>query len=262
MSVIDAFHYNGERDILRIHLNVLDRYVDKFIILEAKHTFSGKPKPLYFFRDQRYFKPWWHKIEYFVVDEDYTDEEITLANNSPNTVGAVHWKTEFLQKESLKKALFAAKLRDGDVVYIGDVDEIWQYAPMYLPAKLKLRVYTYYLDNRSNEDFWGTYVAPWGYIKDKVLNHERSRRDILTVDPFGWHFTSMGGADEVRRKLRDSYTEDSYDKAHIRDNMEIYLQQNLDILGRPFTYTQDPSEWPEYLTKNKERYQHLLCPKS
>lgn len=260
MSVIDTFHYNGERDVLRIHLNVLDRYVDRFIIVECKHTFSGNKKPLYFFRDQRYFKPWWHKIEYYVVDEDYTDEEIDLANSSPNTFGAEHWKREFLQKESMKKALIAAKLRDTDVVFVGDVDEIWEPVSLFLPAKLGLRVYTYYLDNRSSEEFWGTYVAPWGYMKNKVLNHERSRKDIRTDHVYGWHFTSMGGADEVRRKLADSYTEDSYNKPHVRDNMEIYLRDKLDILGRPFTYTQDTSEWPQYLKDNKDKYKHLLCP--
>lgn len=260
MSVIDTFFYNGEREVLRIHLNVLDRYVDKFIICEAKHTFSGNPKPLYFFRDQRYFQPWWHKIHYYVIKEDYTDDEIELANTSPNTWGAVHWKYEFLQKESMKKAMWEAKLHDDDVVFVGDVDEIWQDAELLLPAKLRLRVYTYYLDNRSSEYFWGTYVAPWGYIKDKVLNHERSRKDIRTAECYGWHFTSMGGADEVRRKLRDSYTEDSYNKPHVRDNMEIYLRDNLDILGRPFTFHTDQSEWPDYLKKNKERYKHLLKP--
>ena len=88
----DIFTFNGEREILKLHLNIMDDYVDKFIIVEANKTFTGKSKPLYFFRDQRYFKPWWKKIEYYVVN-NWDDPHIwEMALQSPNTKGAAHLK--------------------------------------------------------------------------------------------------------------------------------------------------------------------------
>lgn len=256
--IIDCFTYNGERDILKLRLSILGPHVDKFIICEAKSTFTKHPKPLYFFRDNRFFKKWWKQIEYFIIDDDYTPEEELLARESPNTQGASHWRWEFLQKERIQKALKDVGIQDNDLVYIGDVDEIWEpYAGPY-PAKLKLKVYAYYLDNRSSEEFWGTYVAPYSYFKNKTLNHERSRIDISTPRFHGFHFTSMGGLKELQRKLNDSYTTETYNTYAVQENLSERLQKGIDYLGRDFTFKRDESEWPDFLKSNRSLYKHLL----
>ena len=260
MEIISAFTYNGERDVLRIHLSATP-WVDKYIICESKTTFTRKPKELYFFRDQRYFKQWWPKIDYYVINDNYSDEEVRIAEQSPNTQGADHWKWEFLQKERIKKGLVSCGVQDDDQVYIGDVDEIpEQVSRGNSPMKLKLRVYAYYLNNRSNEEFWGTYVAPYRYIKDKILNHERSRTDIRNTEYKGWHFTSQGGLKEVQRKLDSSYTAESYNTPEVQQLLKERHEKGIDYLGRPFTFIQDDSEWPEYLKQNKRLFKQLLLP--
>lgn len=255
MAIYDVFTYNGERDILNLHLNILENKVDKFIICEAKTTFSGKKKPLYFMDHEQYFKRFWKKIEYFVIDEDYTYEEIKLAENSPNTQGAAHWKREFLQKESVHKAIRGCQ--EDDILYIGDVDEIWEPIEVTTPQKLKLRVYAYYLDNRSNEEFWGTLATRYKDIKNEVLNHVRTDTSLRTPTYHGWHFTSMGGVEEVRRKLNDSYTKESYNRGEVQVQLKGRVEAGTDYLGREFTFKLDESEWPQYLKENKIRYQSL-----
>lgn len=255
--VYDVVTYNGERELLDLRLNILDSKVDKFIIVEAKTTFSGHKKPLYFSIHEKFFKPWWHKIDYHIIDEDYTPEEIELATYSPNTQGADHWKNEFLQKESIKKAL--VHLQDDDIVYIGDVDEIWE-GQYEHTEKLLLRVYAYYLNNHSDEIFWGTLVARWGDIKDKCLNHTRSDVSLRGTELSGWHFTSMGGEKEVRRKLNDSYTQQSYNTDEVQKLLSKRLNKGEDYLGRYFKFEHDESEWPQFLKRNKYKYKHLLKP--
>jgi hypothetical protein len=259
--VVDVFTFNGEYDLLEIRLNILNEYVDQFIIVEAPTTFSGWPKPLYYEKEKERFSKWHHKIKYHIISEDYTFDETRQAEESPNTKGASHWKHEFLQKESIKKALI--QLDDNDIVYIGDVDEIWQ-PPLYEtltsvtePYKLRLRVYSYYLNNRSSENFHGTIVSPWGVIKDKCLNHVRSTEHIKSPDYWGWHFTSMGGPAAVRQKLMDSYTPESYWTPQVAANLEKNVTESKDFLGRPFTYHIDESEWPGYLKTNKQKWIHL-----
>lgn len=256
--VIDCFTYNGEADILEIRLNCLDSMVDEFIICESPITFSGMSKPLYFEEQKERFAKWLHKIKYFIIDEN--DEELwEMARNSPNTVGAEHWKREFVQKESIKKAL--THLKDDDIVFIGDVDEIWDSTSIYdLPMKLKLRVYTYYLNNSSSEEFWGTIVTPYNLIKNTCLNHLRINpllydRRMDNQIYCGWHFTSL--ADGLNRKLEDSYTPDSYASPQVMEHLEKNIKNNKDFLGRDFTYTLDESHWPQYLKDNKEKYIHL-----
>ncbi len=254
--VIDCFTYNGEKDILEIRLNMLYPLVDKFIICEAKTTFSGNPKPLYFSQHEKYFPKFWNKIQYHVIDENYSAEEYAQAAASPNTKGAAHWQREFLQKESIHKALKGTE--DDDVVYLGDVDEIWEPYDVTDPAKLKLRVYAYWLNNRSSEEFWGPVVGRYGDIKNSVLNHLRSDTSIRTNEYYGWHFSSMGGIKEVRRKLNDSYTDESYNTADVQKQLADRVTQGIDYLGRPFSFKRDETDWPVYLRNSKKRYEKYL----
>lgn len=261
MKTYDVFTYNGEFQILKLHLSILDQYVDKFIIVEANKTFTGHDKQLYFFRDQRFFKPWWRKIEYYIVDEWDDPELWALANNSPNTTGASHWKREFYNKESIQKALIKFKVQDNDVVMIGDVDEIIDPTAEYeseSPIKAKLRVYSGYLNNLSNEEFWGTLIAQYKDIKGQCLNHMRSDKSLYSKgDYLGWHFTNMGGIEEVRRKLNDSYTPETYNTFAVQQALPDRIRNAKDYLGRDFTFTLDEKEWPGYLRVNRAKYEDL-----
>lgn len=260
--VIDTFTYNGETQILKLHLGVLNDYVDKFIIVEANKTFTGFDKPLYFFRDQRYFKPWWKKIEYYVVN-DWDDPNLwEQAIQSPNTKGASHWKREFYIKESIHKALKHANVQDDDTLFIGDVDEIIDPLANYesdTPIKAKLRVYAYYLNNRSTEPFYGTLATKYKDIKDSCLNHVRSDVSLNSKGDayLGWHFTSMGGVEEVRRKLNDSYTPESYNTFDVQQQLPERIKQGKDYLGRNFDFSLDEDSWPQYLKDNKEKFIYL-----
>lgn len=260
--IYDAFTYNGETAILKLHLSVLDKYVDKFVIVEANKTFTGADKPLYFFRDQRFFKQWWKKIEYYVVD-DWDDPVLwETAINSPNTTGASHWKREFYIKEHIQKALIRVAPQQDDLIMIGDVDEIIDPTAVYEsdePFKAKLRVYAYYLNNLSDERFWGTLVAEYRHIEGKILNHLRSEKGFYSMgDPLGWHFTSMGGVEEVRKKLNDSYTPESYNTYEVQQLLPQRIRDGTDYLGRPFHFKLDEADWPQYLKTNKAAFKHLI----
>ena len=259
--IYDVFTYNGEKDILKLHLGVLGDYVDRFIIIEANKTFTGEEKPFYFFRDERFFKPWWDKIDYFSMTE-WDDPKIwEMAIKSPNTQGADHWKREFYIKESIQKAMKAYGIQDDDTVFIGDVDEIVDPRALYesdTPFKALLRVYSYHLNNRSNEAFWGTLVGQYKDIKDKCLNELRSDKSLYSEgDPLGWHFTSVGGLDEMRRKLNNSYTNETYNTMAVQENLAENIKENRDWLGRPFKYKLDESEWPQYLKDRRTNFKHL-----
>jgi len=189
--IYDVFTYNGEKDILDIRLNVLYPFVDKFVIIEFDETFSGKPKPKHLLKDttEKWAK-FFDKIEYVHITKlEYLRYEI-LADESPNVPknGPKHWRQEFCQKESIKNCLL--DLNDNDIVFIGDVDEIWDpNIDIVGPHKLKLEVYSYYLNNKSSEIFYGPIVAQYKNIRDKCLNHVRTTDLPKTDTNFGWHFT-------------------------------------------------------------------------
>ena len=48
MKIFDSFMFYDEDMILDFRLNCLNRYVDKFVIVESRFTHSGKKKELNF----------------------------------------------------------------------------------------------------------------------------------------------------------------------------------------------------------------------
>jgi beta-1,4-mannosyl-glycoprotein beta-1,4-N-acetylglucosaminyltransferase len=125
MKIYDCFYFFDELDLLEIRLNILDNYVDQFVLVEAKETFNGKPKPLFYEQNKDRYTKWNHKIKHYVV-EDFPNNRIILekALASPNTGNKEHWWVrEFYQKESLINAL--TDCSDDDLIFISDVDEIW-----------------------------------------------------------------------------------------------------------------------------------------
>lgn len=254
--VIDVVTYNGEKELFDLRYNMLKECVDEFIVIEANKTFSGTDKP-YLFE----LLPVRPKVTYFKTDEGLWEKYRRLAESSPQTRGAKHWVMEFMQKEAIKDAL--THLKDEDTVLTGDVDEIWDDVVLRMnimwPTKLKLLVYTYWLNNRSNEQFWGSIIAKYKDIKNSNLNHLRTTA-VRTGTEWGWHFTSMGGAQKVREKLLDSYTQETYASDEILRNLAYNMDNDKDFLGRDFTYKVDESEWPQYLKDHRNEYQNLCKP--
>ena len=261
--IIDIFSYAGEADILELRLNILDPYVDQFIICESPLTFSGTLKPLHYIEHQARFAKWKDKIKYFILDGNWEPEELMQADSSPNTqcpslIEHARWMEEFLQKEALKKAM--THLKDDDICFIGDVDEIWD--PLLVKVessnviKLKLRVYSYYLNMRSNEQFWGPIRVKYGDMKGECLNHLRNNGPNNSDLYWGWHFTSQGGLEAVKKKLDDQYNESIFNGESARMLPERFGK--VDYIGRNFKFDIDESEWPQFLKDNREKYKHLL----
>jgi len=48
MKLYDCFQFFDEEMLLDLRLNIMDKYVDKFIITEATYMHNGKPKKLNF----------------------------------------------------------------------------------------------------------------------------------------------------------------------------------------------------------------------
>lgn len=245
--IFDCFTFFNELDLLEIRLNILDKYVDYFVLCESPQTFSGNSKPLYYKENKKRFKKWNHKIIHHVADRYYTDDA---------------FKRAFVQKESLMDAL--THLKDDDIVYFGDLDEIWK--PQEVDDKvykLKQLNYSYYLNNRSSEQWIGTIVGKWSNIRKEGFNYNRANPSHFKEDG-GWHFTNMGGPMQIRRKLTayDHQENNTFlNKRVIADrikNNEDYVGRSLDWQGKPFTMWIEDISLPEYLLSNKSKYKKLF----
>ena len=242
--IIDLFYYNGEEEVLEARLNILAPYVDKFIICEAKETFSGVPKDLSF----KPLKFAQFNIEYFIMEE-YAGLRLE-ALKSPNTGSGEHyWVREFIQKESARYALKDCK--DDDIICISDVDEIWNPKTIYgalvdKVLKPKQLPYLYYFNQRTDEDWmgWtGTVVCRYKHIKDGLINHLRtdSMTEYEVIENGGWHFNAIAG----KQKKVDAFKHPVYYDDGVWKNREVNMRK-------------DESQLPEWILNNKEKWTNLF----
>ena len=278
--VYDCFSVFNELDLLEIRLNVLWDVVDKFVFTEATLTHTGKPKPLHYEENKARFAKYAEKIIHIVVDDFpeppdyYTPQQVT-------------WMREDWQRNAVKRALKGLAQPD-DLIMISDVDEIP--SP---DAVLKCRgndgvtvfeqvLTNYYLNFVSfTTPVWNgtkaakykvfsdcaTYAAmkPSKYV-DEVTNRGATASRLRHVRPnhrlkkAGWHFSYLGGAKEIVRKIGSIAVEYSNANNTSEQWVADVIEKGLDInnCGRRFFIVPFDERFPQYLLDNREKYKHLI----
>ena len=72
MAIYDCFQYFNEDHVVDLRLNILDKYVDYFVISESTKTHQGKNKKINF--DIKNFSRFKDKIKFLIAD--YKDDII------------------------------------------------------------------------------------------------------------------------------------------------------------------------------------------
>ncbi len=240
--IYDCFCIFNELDLLEIRFNILDEHVDYFVLGQSTETFSGKEKPLYFDINDKRWAKWKDKI---------------IEVNPPKLPTSSSFERAGFQKDYLRTAL--ADCKDDDIIYFGDVDEIW--TPQTEEGNLKQLNYSYYLNNRSSEEWIGTIVSKYKNLRD--LNALRADHSNVLEDG-GWHFTNMGGVEQILKKLA-SYDHIEFDTEDVRSKVaermergEDYVGRGRDWQGNPFRMCWDERHLPQYLLDNKQTWIKLF----
>ena len=106
MKIFDCFSYLDEDLLLELRLNILDEYVDYFVIVEGNKTWQNNLKKLRF--DIKKFEKYKKKIIYIPVTD-------MPGGDNP-------WIRENFQRNCISKGLVNAT--KDDLVIISDLDEI------------------------------------------------------------------------------------------------------------------------------------------
>mgnify|MGYP001995249158 CR=1 FL=1 len=119
MRVFDCTTYYEEDLMMDLRFNVLNDYVDKFIVSEATFSHSGNQKKIKF--NPNNFKKFKDKIIHIVVEEDPIDkikkETTDIGVKRMNSIKRIEF-----QRNQISRALKDAN--DGDYVIYSDNDEI------------------------------------------------------------------------------------------------------------------------------------------
>ncbi len=297
MRLFDTFLFFNELDLLEIRLNVLGPYVDYFVVTEATVTFAGKPKPLYYYENRERYKAFSQKIIYNRIDftpndftgftppnEYFTDRMRSYGHKSggvPLNKLSRDFQREVYQRDSIINGLIGVA-KDDDLIIVSDLDEIpntehlvgaeSKFGPGLL-YNFCMRWFMYYLNVQCNDDWFGTRVCRFDYLKGKSVDlmryHLESRIEQPgpIVENGGWHFSFLGGQDRVREKL-NAYSYQGRRSRYLlkildflmRDRIEKKIARNEDIFnkGRRFTTVEMDSRFPRFILENLDRYSMYL----
>lgn len=213
--IVDCFTFFDEFDLLELRLRILEDVVDRFVLCEAPFTFRGDPKPLHFAAaPPDRFARWRDRIT-------------ALAYPGPPNENP--WQNEWGQRDFLAAALGGCA--DDDLILIGDCDEIPDPRLVtHRPRDGGILVHRMMLAqgyvNRVNAGgarVWsGTRtlahasLARWGTLSNV---RKATGAGIEALDG-GWHFTSLGGAEAMERKMR-AYSHVELDVPYFRDRRRL-----------------------------------------
>ena len=226
MKIVDCFMYYDEDNLLDLRLNILNKYVDKFIIVESKFTHSGNLKNKNF--DIENFKEFKNKIDYYFIENEPLNlkkidknDTLEVKNNKRIFNGLLR---DNFQRENLNQGI--KKLNDEDFIMISDLDEIPNLENISLKnLKKKILVFEqkmfYYKLNLlyPRLKWFGSkicqkkiLVSPqWlRNIKAKkypifrldILFNEKKFNDIKLIKKGGWHFTNLKSPEEIHHKYK------------------------------------------------------------
>ena len=189
MAIYDGFIFFNELDLLEIRLRELDTVVDRFVLVEAPVTFSGRPKPLHYADHIDQFAPWRDRITHVVVDD--------------MPAGPDPWRRECHQRNAIVRGLGAAAPDDG--VIISDCDEIPSAdAVRRWPGDGRMfdQMFSYYWINCVGGGWTGSRIVPMRELQRAGGPHAVRHTVFPGLPHGGWHFSYAGDPDGSSRRSR------------------------------------------------------------
>lgn len=267
----------NELDMLELRLNILNDYVDQFVLVEAKVGFTGTPKPLYFEENKNKFEKFLPKIKHIIIDSAPSLEEFEwYQKNSEEPV-----RYEFHQRNSIVNAV--ANEPDDSIIFVSDLDEIWDPLKIipFLPNMDGTKIYK--PQSKICYFYFNLVASPYDWVQPIFLKHSLLKEltanglkltqdlirnnfnkinldKVVILENSGWHFSFSA---DVFYKMKNS----GHTKLNKPPyNTKEYLDTCIKTKKNPFhgfpMYVIPQNELeeylPDYIKENMEKYQKYI----
>ena len=297
MKIYDCFMFYDEDVILDLRLNILNEYIDYFVIVESKFFHNGKERKLRF--DIEKYTKFRDKIIYIIQDNQPSGIQEILKSDDEGTISAKEINNALLRENS-QRNLISQGLKmaaDNDLILISDVDEI----PNLEKVKLKetkneilmfVQDIFYYKLNRYLPNF--QWFGTKGCLKKNLIspqwlrNIKNKKYSFLRVDTFfsdkkyinkkfinhgGWHFSNLKNAEDLELKLKSYLHHRDYEVEELgKTKIEKLMKTNetiYDMFGDKTSkkYGDDKrrkldvyeiNKLPIFIQKNLEKYKNWI----
>jgi len=287
MRIFDCTTFYNEKMIMDLRFNILNEFVDKFVVVESIYSHSGKKKKLNFdINDYPKFKD---KINYIIIDHEpsdlFSDDEISKNYHYKriNSIKRINQSYDYMKEGILEAS-------DNDLIILSDNDEIPNLSSIssfnndfYIFEQLFFYYKFNYLYDRIK--WYGSKAC-----KKKKLTNFSSLRNLKNkkypfwrIDTFfsnikkmnlkiisngGWHFTNLKTAEDIFDKFINFGHHDEFEISNltisdIKKNIEngiVFYDHLADKKNQnKWNYNYqlkliDEKKLPYYLIKNKDKY--------
>ena len=261
MAIYDCFQYFDEDHMVDLRLNILNQYVDFFVISESTKTHQGKDKKINF--DIKKFSKFKNKIKFIIADyKEAVNFEKHTGGESP---------IEQHQRNALIEGIRDASPED--LIILSDSDEIPDLEKLrdidknkkFIAFSQKMFMYKLNLQNLNESNWIGSKITKKKNItsmqdlrnlKFKKYPFWRLDKNNLQTIKGGWHFSFMQTPEQILNKI-ESFSHGEFNNSDINEqNIEEKILKNEDIFGRGITLKKIKidSSYPAYILNNKGNF--------
>ena len=293
MKIIDTTTFFEEHLMMDLRFNILDPFVDKFVVCEARFSHSGKEKEIKF--NKKDYPKFEEKILHIIIDDDPVEKNLSK-QASPSVLRLNSIQRIEAQRNHIAKAL-ANEDRENYIIY-SDNDEIPNLRNFdFNTNKSKIVIFKqklfYYKFNLAYPkiDWFGSKCCKlkdlqsitWlRNIKNKKYNFLRidtffsnsKYSDLNIVNEGGWHFTNLKSPEELLKKyLNDEMHSEFETKLTTINDIEDKIKNryiNYDHLADQKTSAEKKQDnkfeltkvevnvLPDYIVNNLDQYKSWI----
>jgi len=293
MKIYDCFLYFDEELLLDVRLNILDKFIDKFVIVESKYSHRGEQRKPTF--DINKFQKFKNKIEYILLEDNPNNlYEIKDTDNRKNEKIILNGNfREFYQRNAL--ALGFKNADKDDLIIISDVDEIpflenLNFNEIKNQPVFFNQIFCCYKFNLYSKMNWcgsrmirkKKLISPQWLRDIKDKNYSKFRIDtyfskkkfnnIKFIENGGWHFSYLKNPSGVEKKLKSIRHHIEYDQNPlgikkieelIKKKKLIYNYEADQRIKNKFENNEtlnilEKTKLPEYIQKNFNKFEQWL----
>jgi beta-1,4-mannosyl-glycoprotein beta-1,4-N-acetylglucosaminyltransferase len=291
MKIYDCITYFDEKILFEIRLNCLDKYVDKFIVVESAYAHSGKKKKINFnINDYPLFKK---KIHYIVIKDK--PKTIKIPENKFKRLNSIA-RIDF-QRQAIKKYLDEINSHSDDVVIYSDSDEIpnlrnidlRNFKEKIIIFKQNLYYYKFNLELKTVSWFgsrackfknlknisWLRNIKPkkYSWYRFDTLFKKNKEINIKIIKNGGWHFSQLMNPKQIQYKFLNDEHHDEYELNKVKyKKIEDMVKKKYIIYNHHVDKKEPKKKWnnkifltqvginklPYYIKKNKRKYNNWI----
>ena len=291
MKIFDCTMFFDENMMYDLRLNLLNEYVDKFVVVESLYTHRGNKKKQNFNIDD--YKKFKDKIIYILIDEEPND--LYEINNEKDNEGLKRLNTLKrikLQYNSLTKGIKEAN--SDDLIILSDCDEIPDLKNIKNNLKNDILIFKqklYYFKFNflyKNYDWFGSKACKkkllktfeWlRYVKSKkyafwridTMFSNTKYKNIKIIEDGGWHFTKIKNPEDIFYTLSNFGEYNEFVTSGLTaDDFKNFISKGelpydhsadkkssvKDKFSNIVKLEKNSDHLPEFLIKNKEKYKN------